>query len=459
MTQTLPVTNENSVTHRMAQYALSAAWDELPVDVQHESVRAWLNWVACAVGASSTKAMDCAVRGIVSMEPNGTVPVPGRSERVSLPDAALLGCVSSTAQTYDDTHFTTTTHPTGPVASALLSVAHVMAIAGKPVSGTEVLAALVVGMELECRTSCALTLNGVHPGWFMTGLSGAIGAAAAVGRLLKLTHQQMVFAIGHAATQAGGFRATHGSMGMTYIPGLAARNGVVAAYMAAADFTCGAIAIDGRNGLLQVLTLAADTSALVDGLGTRYEFLGNVYKPFPCGFVIHAALDACMRVVRENDIQHRDIERIDLKVAPKTLALCWRKLPTNVFEAQVSLFHWVAAAFVRRAAGVRQGELDCVLDPDVRALQERSDAEGDPLLADNQARVTVRLRDGRILEHFTANCIGSMTHPMSDEQLADKFRELVRPILGEARMSALLAKCLELPSAVDAATVLQMSVA
>ena len=58
--------------------------------------------------------------------------------------------------------------------------------------------------------------------------------------------------------------------------------------------------------------------------------------------------------------------------------------------------------------------------------------ESNPALADNQARVAVRLLDGRTFEHYTANCIGSMTHPMSDEQLAAKFRELVTPALGEA---------------------------
>ena len=452
----MTTSNQYSITHRMAEFSSSVTWLGLPDSVRREAVRAWTNWVACAVGGSSTSAMDAAVRGALSMLPNGEVPVLGRRERATLPDAALLGCLSSTAQTYDDTHFATTTHPTGPVASALLATAHTLGVAGRPVSGVRLLTALVIGMELECRTSCAIVANGGHPGWFITGLSGGVGTAEAVGSLLQLTHEQLVHAIGLAATQACGFRATHGSMAMTYVPGLAARNGLVAAYMAAADFTCGAISIDGRNGLLQVLTRAADTTAIGDELGSRFELLSNSYKPYPCGFVIHPAIDACLHLVQENKISHSAIERIDMRVHPDALNLCWRKLPENVFEAQVSLFHWVAAAFVHHAAGVEQGELDCVLDADVRALQERSYAVADSQLADNQALVAVRLRDGRIVERLTENSTGSISNPMTDQQLAFKFRNLVSSILGEPRANELLAMCVDSPSADDAALILRL---
>lgn len=444
------------MTHRMAEFASHATWEKLPDAVRREAVRTWTNWVACAVGGSSTQVMDAAVRGVLSIDPNGKVPVLGRSERAGLPDAALLGCVSSSAHTYDDTHLATTTHPTGPVASALLATAHTLGASGPAVSGARLLTALVIGMELECRTSCAILANGGNPGWFITGLSGGIGAAAGVGHLLALSHEQLVYAIGLAAAQACGIRATHGSMAMSYVPGVAARNGVVAAYMAAADFTCSAFAIDGRSGLLQVLANAADTTLIGGDLGIRFEMLNNTYKPYPCGIVIHPTLDACLHLAQESRISHSEIERIDMRVNPNALALCWRKLPDNIYEAQVSLFHWVAAAFVRAAAGIEQGDLDCIRDTNVRALQERSHAVADPRLADNQAFVAVRLRDGRTVERLTENAIGSITNPLTDRQLAVKFKGLVGPILSEPRTRELLEMCQNLPRAKDAAHILEL---
>ncbi|OWT53744.1 MmgE/PrpD family protein [Candidimonas nitroreducens] len=444
-----------SVAPHMAEFAVDLDWSNLPGTVRREAGRAWLNWVACAVGGARTATMDAAVRGIVAMESRGEVPLLARRECVGVSHAALLGCLSSSAHTYDDTHLATITHPTGPVAAALLAVAAKLARSGSPVPGRDLMAALVVGLELECRVSCAIKSGGASLGWYMTGLSGGIGAAAAVGRLLGLTAERMVYAIGLAAAQACGFRATHGSMAITYVPGLAARNGVEAAYMASADFACGSHAVDGQNGLLQVLTGATDAALIRQDLGTCYEFLNNTYKPYPCGIVIHPAIDACLHLAREQGVRHEDVLRMDLRVHPDALNLTWRKLPDNEFDAQVSLFHWAAAALVHGAAGIAQGQIACVTEPAVRALQERTQAAADAGLADNQAAVTVHLRDGRVLEQVTQSALGSLDHPMSDAQLAEKFRGLAAPVLGDPAAARLLEFCLAIEAAGDAADILK----
>ncbi len=443
------------VVHGMAQFAIQARWDSLPNDVRREASRAWLNWVACTVGGSRMPSVDAAVKGLLLMG-TGTVPVLGRVERLSLPDAALIGSLSASAHTFDDTHLSTITHPTGPVAAALLACAYQLGEIGQPVSGEALLTALAVGIELECRVSCAIAQGGANQGWYMTGLSGGIGAAAAVGRLLRLNAQQMVYAMGLAAMQASGTRATHGSMAITFVPGIAARDGIVAAYMAAADFSCSAIAIDGRNGLLQVLTTSRDASQIRAQLGTRYEMLNNAYKPYPCGIVIHPAIDACLHLVRVQHLKHQDIARIELRVHPDALNLCWRKLPENVLDAQVSLYHWVAACLVFGRAGVPEGELAAVMHAEVRALQECAQAHPDAAMGSNQAVVVVHLRDGKTLEYKTQDVTGSVTNPMSDQQLGEKFIGLVSPILGLRRAQALRDKCLNMHAVQCAAEILQL---
>ncbi|MCO6415105.1 MmgE/PrpD family protein [Siccirubricoccus sp. KC 17139] len=443
----------------MAEFAAGARWETLPEAVQRESVRAWLNFVACATGGASTAIMHAAMRGVLAMAPQGPVPVFGRPERVSLADAALLNSMSTSAHTFDDTHLATITHPTGPVAAALAATAHALAAKGRPVSGPELLTALMVGMELECRISCAIAAGKANQGWYMTGLSGGIGAAAAVGRLLHLRPAQLAHAIGLAAAQACGTRSVHGSMAITFVPGVAARDGLVAAHMAQADFSCGPGAIDGRNGLLQVLTGAHDAAPVLDKLRQDFEVLNNTYKPYPCGIVIHPAIDACLALVQEDKVSAEAIERIELRVHPDALNLCWRKLPETELEAQVSLYHWVAAALLRGAAGVAEGEQACVADPAVRSLQERAEARPDAALRDNQAVVTLRLQDGRVVERFTENAIGSVTKPMTDAQLEAKFRGLARRSLGADRVEHLLGLCLAMPKLQDVAAVVEAGAA
>lgn len=448
-------TFSDPVTLCMADYALAQNWVSLADEVRVHTQRAWVNFVACATGGALMPSVDAAVAGLLSMGA-GEIPSLGRFERTTLSDAALIGSLAASAHTYDDTHLSTITHPTGPVASAILATAYQLGSVDRPVNGEQMLNALAIGLELECRVSCAIKAGGANMGWYMTGLSGAIGAAAAVGRLLNLTHSQMVSALGLAASQAGGLRAAHGSMAITFVPGLAARDGVVAAHLAAADYACNSIAIDGRNGLLQVLTGGHDASLIRDQLGERFESLNNAFKPYPCGIVVHPAIDACLHLQRTYKLAHQDIERITLRVHPDALTLCWRKLPETVLDAQVSLYHWVGSSLVYSAAGIAQGTLNSVMDPAVRRLQECAEVVTDSELKDNQAVVKIHLRDGREVEHFTRDATGSVTNPMNDQQLATKFLELVVPVLGDRRAQSLLAKSLDMISVNSAAEILQL---
>jgi 2-methylcitrate dehydratase PrpD len=441
------------ITHPLADFALRTTFTELPENAGREAKRAWVNWVGCALGGSNTDTTEAAVRGSLSFQRDGSAHLLGRSERLDLVDAAFVNCLSSSSQTFDDTHLKTITHPTGPIAGALLAVAET-----RKVSGSELLLALVIGMEIECRISSAIAApgSGAHGGWFMTGLSGGIGAAAAVGRLIGLDHAQLVSALGLAATQSSGLRATHGSMAIAYVPGIAARNGLSAAYLAKAGFTCSDIAIDGRNGLFEVVAPGADAASVVTDICSVKEFLGNSYKPYPCGIVIHPAIDACLELVGRHALSGEQIERIDLQVHPDAMRLTWRKLPANAFDAQVSLYHWVAAALVFGKAGLDQGELAAVENPKVRALQERIFVQTVDTLGSDAATVEIRLRNGTTLQATIEHAIGSVARPMSDAQLDAKFLALAARVLEGDRAATLLAACRQTDSCDDVAAITRL---
>jgi 2-methylcitrate dehydratase PrpD len=435
-----------SISSRLAEFAQDMRWQDLPDVVRRESVRAFLNWVGCAVGGARTESAEAAIRGLETLSGPGTTPVLGRAERLQPADAALANCLASAADTFDDTHLSTITHPTGPVAAAVLALAH-----AHRTSGQDLLLALAIGIEIECRISAAITApgSGASQGWYITGVSGGIGAAAAAARLLNVNHAALRSALGLAASQASGLRATHGSMAIAFVPGFAARNGLTAAHLAAAGFACSDGVIEGRNGLLPVLAPQADQSVVVRDLGTHFEMLGNAYKPYPCGIVIHPSIDACLELAQLCPGPEA-IDAVELAVHADALALCWRKLPATALEAQVSLFHWAAAALVRGAAGLEEGNSQATADHRIRTLQEAMRAHVDPALGSGQARVELRLRDGRVLRANVTEVTGSLERPMSDEQLMAKFCMLARQRLGEPQVETLLQACLHLPYSQDA---------
>ena len=446
----------DTVATKIADYMEEYGWATLPAHIQNESVRALLNYLGCTIGGAVTTSMSAATKGVQLLDNDREVPIAGRSESCGLSNAALLGALSASTQTFDDTHLATITHPTAPVASACLAMAHRLSKIGTPVTGERLLAAIAIGIELQCRISNAIRAGGTaHMGWYITGLSGGIGTAIAVGHLLHLSHSQMVWAIGLAATQACGLRATHGSMAIAYVPGLAARSGLDAAVMAKGGFECSAISIDGRNGLLQVLSSTADADLITRDLGSHYELMNNAYKPYPCGIVIHPAIDGCLEIVRKYAVDVAAIECVELDIHPDALTLTWRKLPDHELDAQVSLFHWVAASLVFGAAGLEQGRIDAIQNPVVRALQKMTEATVDSNLKDNQARVRVKLKSGKILESVVTNAIGSASNPMTAAALIKKFESLALPVLGQQQSSHALTLCLSMKDQSDAAVLLQ----
>ena len=113
------------------------------------------------------------------------------------------------------------------MASALFAYA-----SANPVRGRDFLQAFVLGFEAESRVGNAVYPAHYDVGWHITGTAGVFGAAAAIGKLLGLDEQQMVWALGLAATQAAGLREMFGSMGKAFHPGRSAQNGYAAALLA-----------------------------------------------------------------------------------------------------------------------------------------------------------------------------------------------------------------------------------
>jgi 2-methylcitrate dehydratase PrpD len=425
-----------AITEAIADFALSGSFASLSPQVQGETARTVVNWVGCTLGGAPTPTVAAAIKALQSYSSPGQCRIIGRRERFDPPGAAFVNCLASAAHAYDDTHLATITHPTGPVISALLALAE-----QQPISGEAFLTALMIGMEIECRLSTVIVAPGTGSsgGWYITGVTASIGAAAAVGRVLGLDRTAMVSALGLAAAQSCGTRGTHASMACAYVPAIAAQAGYTAAMMARAGFECGPAAVAGRNGVVEVIAPKADHAAITRDFGKHWEVLGNAYKPYPCGIVIHSAIDACLELVRKHKPNPDDIAEVAFDVTPGALALCWRKLPESELAAQVSLYHWLAATLIHGEATVAQARLECVQDPRVRALQTRLNATANPALAIDQAKATMRMRDGATYTASIEHGVGSLIKPMSDDELSTKFLSQARGVLSDDAAKKLLA--------------------
>lgn len=441
------------VTQALARYIVNARFEDLPEKVRTEGTRTLLNWVGVAVGGSHTETVGIAVAALDPFSGARQASLLGRSERFDIMNAAFINGVSSHIFDFDDTHLKTIIHPAGPVVSAVLALSE-----RQPVSGRDFLNAIVLGVETELRIGNAVYPNHYDVGWHITGTAGVFGAAAATGKLLGLSEQQMVWALGLAASQPVGLRESFGSMNKSFNPGRAASNGLFAALLAAKNYTSSDGMIEAKRGWANTISTKQDYHEILDGLGTRYEAALNTYKPFACGIVIHPALDAAIQLRNEYKLTASQIARVDLKVHPLVLELTGKKTPQIGLEGKFSIYYSVAVALVEGAAGERQYSDRAVRDPQVVALRDKVVAVVDPAIKPEQVDMTVTLKDGRKLHKFIAHAIGSLEVPMTDRQLEAKFRDLADGILPAAQVNALIATCWNVTQLSSAAAIAQGAV-
>jgi 2-methylcitrate dehydratase PrpD len=446
--------DDPQTTARLAAFLAASRWEDIPDAARREGVRSLLNFVGGALGGSRDEAVELAVKVLAPYFGPAQASVIGRGERPDALNAAFLNAVSSNVLEYDDTHLATVIHPAAPVVPGLLALAE-----QRRVSGAELLHALILGIETECRVGLGVMPTHYRRGWHITATCGIFGAAAAAGKLLGLDATRMAWALGHAATQSAGLVESLGSMSKSIGVGNAARNGLAAALFAEAGFTAAERAIEGRYGFAPVTSDSVNLAAIAEGLGDSWEILANCYKPYPCGVVLFPVIDACLELRARHAPPPEQIAQIIVRGHP---LLCERADRPDVEtgrEAKVSIQHSVSAVFLHGAAGLKQYEDSCVADPAMRALRAKVAVEEDEGVPVEAAHVTLILDDGARFAEHVRHGRGTPERPMSDAELDTKVRELMA--FGAPRVDAagLIAAIRAIEGEADAARIVRMTVA
>jgi 2-methylcitrate dehydratase PrpD len=182
-------------------------------------------------------------------------------------------------------------------------------------------------------------------------------------------------------------------------------------------------AIEGRQGWAQATGDPLKTDVLFADLGKRWEIAKNTYKPYPCGIVLHAVIDACLDLRRRYALTADDIASVMVTGHPLLLTRADR-LVSNACDAKISIHHSVAVAFLFGAVGLPEYSDSAVSNPAIVALRERVRAQADPALAVGGARVEVRTKAGKVLGTEVLHARGSLAQPLTDAEIEAKVRTL-----------------------------------
>ena len=349
--------------------------------------------------------------------------------------AAMVGGVAAHALDYDDNFHPQAGHATAVLAPALFAVA-----AARGASGSDVLDAYVVGLEVLARIGEGVNLAHYERGWHSTSTIGAMGAAAACARLVRLPPAGVNAAISLGFSMAGGSKLQFGTMAKPVHAGLAALHGVMAAELAASGITATPEPLEGPWGFRDLF--AGPASPGYAGIAARIgrplaiEQYGLKAKVHPGCASAHCAIDAVLALRREFGIDSTEVASVDVLVNRMSYDNLMYPDPGTEMEARFSMQYCIALALLHGRLTLRDFTPAAIRRAEVRrwlpAITMRHTGAGDPLqLADNgrePAKVTLHLKDGRKPERFVQYAKGVLQAPMSPEELDAKLADCARSL-------------------------------
>jgi 2-methylcitrate dehydratase PrpD len=418
-------------TRSLAQFVAGLAFEDLPPALVSTLKAALLDSLGCGLHGLGLPWVR-AVNGLV-MEQGGEKEATlwGTGFRGPAPQVALGLGVMIHSFDFDDYH-NAKVHAGAAVVPAAMALGEREGIGGR-----DLLTALAAGYETMIRVSLATGPSASRRrGFHLTGTTGPFGAAAAASRVLGLDAERTASALGLGGTQGAGLWAftADGAASKRLHPGRAAQGGVLAGLLAARGYAGPTRILEAEDGgFCRAMSDAPDLARLLDGLGARWEALGNAIKPYACCGSLHPLVDAAIDLARAHDLRPEAIARVRALTCEVVDLQCgFRYEPLSVLQAQMSLRYALAVALTDREVLAAQFTPSRIADPALLALAGRVEVVRDPEVERLYPRkfaggVELVLEDGRRLARRVEEPSGSPARPLAWAQVRRKFEGLAGP--------------------------------
>jgi 2-methylcitrate dehydratase PrpD len=434
-------TNE-SLTREVCSYISKGMKAELPIRVIEKTKHHILDTLAAMVSGSQLKPGRVARKYVESQAGATEAQVVGSRVITSAIDAAFANAIMVHADETDDSHGSSLTHPGAAVVPAALAISE-----RQGANGMSFLKGVVVGYDLCCRITQALGVDELRQGYRCTfSMGGNFGAAAASAAILGLNENLISYALSYTAQQASGLtywvRDEEHIQKAFVFAGMPARNGVTAALLAQAGFTGVMDPFSGERNFFQVFSPNGNPALLVKGLGDQYEIMQTSIKKFPVGFPIQSPLEALLSLMRKYRLEFKNVKSIAVRLPEGPL-----RTVNNRNMPEINLQHILAVALLDGGITFETAHsYERMNDPQVIQLKERITLVGDPELGTDEFNrkgivpgiVDVTTEEGSKLTEHVVGVSGAADNPMTTEEVENKCRELLIPVLGEDRTQKLI---------------------
>ncbi len=416
------------VTAEIARRAVALGWTDLPEDLVERTKQCLIDWFAVTVAGAQEELTRILVQEALEDGARGPASLVGRSETVLPSTAALINGAASHALDYDDVNFSMGGHPTVTVVPALLALGE-----QTRASGRLFIESFVAGYETSGRVGRLVAPSHYQKGFHVTGTVGSFAAAAAAGRMLGLSDEQLAVAFGIAATQAAGLKSNFGTMCKPLHAGTASEHGLRAARLAARGFTARGDSLECDQGFAASQSDHLNADAALGTPPQGWHLRNNLFKYHAACYLTHAPIECAREIRLKSNFPPERVKKIMLRIDSGADKVCNIPNPSTGLEAKFSLRQTVAMALT----GVDTAALDAYTDevtqePRIRALRDKMSIEFQPGWSHSLAEMAIQLDDGTTIEAKHDSGIPWADVARQRQALETKFDSLVTPVLGAA---------------------------
>src|ERR1700733_5334833 len=415
---------------KLVEFLHGISPDNLPANVLDHARYFLLDYLSVAVRGSLEESARSVQRMIARTTSGGCATVIGTPIRTTPALAALANGTSAHGIEQDDTHSGGSIHLGATMYSAALALAETM----PEISSETFLAAIVAGFEAAARIAMAVQPKEHYAlGFHMTPTCGVFGVAITSAKLLGLTMDQTLAAVGVAGSMAAGSMEflAEGAWTKRIHPGLAAQNGIHAALLAAEGFSGPLHILEGRDGFLHGYSRNPIAERLTANLGESFEILHTAVKPHACCRYMQGPIDAILAIMSEHKIEASQIRQIEIAVLEAGWGIvaeprARKYSPESVVDTQFSMPFGAAVAAIDGVAGLNQFTVEKARSPKIRELMNKVVLVKDPRIEENfpkewAARVTIEVENGQRWEKFVRYPKGDPENPLTWDEMAAKF--------------------------------------
>lgn len=404
----------DNIHGKITDFFTTLDWNNLPENVKKEARRAVLDALGCLLAGLKTPLRKslCQMAPLNKVSRGATMI--GGSENLNPVFAAMANGYLCNALDADDGHRFSRLHSGGIIIPAALAALH-----DRDASGKKLIEAVVAGYEMAHRAGIASRESGLYYG---SAYGGTYGAAAAAAWLMGLPPDTILNALGIAEMHAPNCLVMNWIESRKYPMvkegmGWSAASGLMSACLAG-------------NGVTGALTIFSGKEEFVnfDELGSSYETTRLYFKPYPGCRWTHPPVQALLALIKKHDIYSHDVTKVEIHTFENAVNLD-SITPETIEEAQYSIPFVVGSALLDREFGPAQICEKRLSDPEIK-----TEAEKINLIVDNKfsklypeklhAGVVVHTKDGKTYSYTNEAVWGDADHPLSDDDLEEKFLTL-----------------------------------